>query len=90
VGTVVSAVFDRLDWASLYGLSFEVLGREWERVTPRSMSIWTTVLEVIEVPRSECTVCGIRPLRSMVSAMNSFARSPVSAASTVQPTMYRL
>ena len=52
-------------------------GREWERVTPRSVSSSETDLEVIEVPRSAWTVCGTMPLRSMASAMNSSARSAV-------------
>ena len=32
-----------------------------------------TGLEVIEVPRSACPVCGVAPLRSMASAMKSVA-----------------
>jgi hypothetical protein len=65
----------------------ETLGREWDRVTPRSISSWETFFEVIEVPRSACTVSGTMPLRSMVSRINSSARSADSARSTVWPTM---
>jgi oligoribonuclease len=59
-------------------LSLETRGREWERVTPRSASSAETGLEVIEVPRSACTVCGATPLRSMASAMKSAARTESS------------
>jgi hypothetical protein len=56
------------------------------RVTPRSISSWETFLDVIEVPRSACTVSGTRPLRSMVSRINSVARLADSARSVVWPT----
>src|SRR5215207_3989241 len=65
--------FRVLNWASENGLSFDTRGREWERVMPRSVSSAETGLEVIEVPRSACTVCGVAPLRSIASAMKSFA-----------------
>src|SRR3954447_18904828 len=41
-----------LNWASEYGLSFEVRGRECERRTPRSTSISDTGFEVMAPPRS--------------------------------------
>lgn len=62
-----------LKCASLTGLPLLVLGRQCDRVTPRSVSNTDTDFEVIEVPRSEYTVCGTRPLCSMVSAVNSLA-----------------
>src|SRR5665811_1325199 len=52
-----------LNWASENGLSLLTRGREWVRVTPRSTSSAETGLEVIEVPRSACTVWGTVPLR---------------------------
>ncbi len=76
-----------LNWLSEYGLSLLTLGREWLLVMPRSISSWDTFLLVIEVPRSACTVSGTMPLRSIVSRINSSARSAVSARSTVWPTM---
>ncbi|OEJ21224.1 hypothetical protein AS594_36935 [Streptomyces agglomeratus] len=68
-------------------MSLETFGREWLRVTPRSISNWETFLDVMEVPRSAWTVSGTMPLRSMVSRINSSARSADSARSTVCPTM---
>ena len=63
-------------------------GRECERVTSRSESNAATVLEVIEVPRSACTTCGI-PWIPKISRIISTARGPDSAACTCAPTMYR-
>lgn len=40
--------------------------------------------EVIDVPRSAWTVCGISPLRVMASSMNSCASSAVSWWDTIQ------
>lgn len=63
------------------GLSLETCGRLWLRATPRSTSSWATGLEVIDVPRSACTVSWSRPMPRVVSmsAMNASASSPVSA-----------
>jgi hypothetical protein len=59
-------------------------GRECDLVTPRSISSCETFGDVIEVPRSACTVSGTMPLRSMVSRINSSARSADSARSTAE------
>ena len=64
-------------------------GLEWERVTPRSASSAETGLEVIEVPRSACTVCGVAPLRSMASAMKSVARRESSTGEMIQDGLNR-
>ncbi|MEV5017639.1 hypothetical protein ACIGW1_01110 [Streptomyces sp. NPDC053780] len=63
------------------GSSPEVLGRECDRVIPRSISSWETYLEVIEVPRPVCAVSGTMPSRAMVSWMNSSARRADSTRS---------
>src|SRR4051794_37155091 len=62
-----------LNWASEYGLSFEVRGRECERRTPRSTSISDTGFEVMAPPRSAWMVCGSIPLRATASARKSRA-----------------
>jgi len=64
-------------------------GRECERVTPRSASSAETGLEVIEVPRSACTVCGGAPLRSMASAMKSAASAESSTGEMIQDGLNR-
>src|SRR6476646_8322498 len=50
--------FKVLNNDSEYGLSLDTRGRECDRVTSRSASSATTVLLVIEVPRSACTTRG--------------------------------
>ena len=73
-----------MNWDSENGLSLLTRGREWERVTPRSASSAETGLEVIEVPRSACTVCGVAPLRSIASAMKSLASRESSTGEMIQ------
>ena len=75
--------------ASENGLSLLTLGREWDRVTPRSASSAETGLEVIEVPRSACTVCGVAPSRWIASAMKSFASRESSTGETIQDGLNR-
>ena len=43
-------------------------GLECDLVTPRSASSAETGFDVIEVPRSACTVCGARPLVAMAAS----------------------
>ena len=78
-----------LNWASENGLSFETRGRECDWVTPRSASSAETGLEVIEVPRSACTVCGVAPLRSIASAIKSLASSESSTGEMIQDGLNR-
>src|SRR5450759_1091072 len=78
-----------LNCASENGLSLLTRGREWERVTPRSASRAETGLEVIEVPRSACTVCGTVPLRAIASAMKSFASRESSTGETIHDGLNR-
>src|SRR5665648_405972 len=81
--------FRVLNCASEYGLSLLTRAREWERVTPRSASSAETGWEVIEVPRSACTVCGTAPLRSMASAMKSVASRESSTGEMIQEGLNR-
>ena len=81
-GEVVQ-VFQGLELRLGVGLSLETRGREW--VTPRSTSNAGTRLDVIEVPRSACTVCGADPFRAIASSMKSFASTESSAAATTHP-----
>src|SRR5450830_30131 len=74
-----------LNCASEKGLSFDTRGREWDRVTPRSTRSAETGLDVIEVPRSACTVCGAVPLLRIASLMKSFASSESSRGETIHP-----
>src|SRR5680860_1406639 len=76
----VGANFSDLNQASLYGLSLLTRGREWDRVTSRSESSAATVLDVIEVPRSAWTICGM-PWIPKISFIISTASSPDSWAS---------
>src|SRR5450759_405952 len=55
----VGLYFRVLNQASEYGLSLETFGRECDLVTSRSDRSAATVLEVIDVPRSAWTTCGI-------------------------------
>src|SRR5215210_5993452 len=77
-----------LNCASEYGLSLETCGREWVLVTPRSASRNATGLEVIEDPRSACTVRvpGRICCLAVVSASSRSASAACSAWATVQPT----
>jgi len=59
------------------------------RVTPRSTSNADTGFDVIEVPRSACTVCGAVPFRVIASSMKAFAGKESSAAATIHPGLYR-
>ena len=54
-------------------------------MTPRSVSGIDTGFDVIEVPRSACTLCGALPLRPIASAMKSAARCDSSQVETSQP-----
>ena len=45
--------------------------------------------EVIEVPRSACTVCGAKPLRSIASAMKSAASRESSTGEMIQDGLNR-
>ena len=81
--------FRVLNWASENGLSLLTRGREWERVTPRSASSAETGLEVIDVPRSACTVCGATPLRSIASAMKSAASRESSTGEMIHDGLNR-
>jgi hypothetical protein len=49
-------VLQGLELALGIGLSLETCGREWGLVIPRSASSNATGLELIELPRSACTV----------------------------------
>ena len=84
-----AGTFRVLNCASENGLSLLTRGRECERVTPRSASSAETGLEVIEVPRSACTVCGGAPLRSMASAMKSAASAESSTGEMIQDGLNR-
>src|SRR5674476_34571 len=84
----VGLYFSVLNQASEYGLSLETFGRECDLVTSRSDRSAVTVLEVIDVPRSAWTTCGI-PWIPKVSFIISTARGPDSWAWTTAPTMYR-
>jgi hypothetical protein len=77
-----------LNCASEYGLSSETWGRECVFSTPRSHSFCATVREVIDEPRSACSVNwpGSIPCRRQVSAMNSSASAADSFVATIQPT----
>jgi hypothetical protein len=70
----------------------ETWGREWVLVTPRSASRNATGLEVIEVPRSACTVRvpGVICCLAQVAASSRSANTACSAWATIQPTTYRL
>src|SRR6266851_995915 len=81
--------FRVLNCASENGLSLLTRGRECERVTPRSVSSADTGLDVIDVPRSACTVCGAVPLRSMASSMKSFASWESSTGEMIQDGLNR-
>src|SRR3954465_8499331 len=48
--------FKFLNWLSENGLSLDVCGRLWERVTPRSASSSAVALAFIGAPRSACSV----------------------------------
>src|SRR5437588_8225092 len=80
--------FKVLNSDSEYGLSFDTLGLECDRVTSRSASRAATVLLVIDVPRSACTTCGT-PWTEKICSISSLARTPDSWAWTWTPTMYR-
>src|SRR5690625_3168802 len=69
-----------------YGWSLLTGCLECDRVTSRSESTVATVLEVIEVPRSACTTCGI-PWIPKISCIISTANTPDSVAWTWAPTM---
>jgi hypothetical protein len=85
-------VLERLDWLSEYGLSLDTLGREWDLVTPRSVSSSATGLDVIEVPRSAWMVswCGSTCWAVIISASGRSARLAASRAATIHPTTERL
>ena len=76
----VRSVLQRLELASEYGLSLEKCGREWLLVIPRSASSSATDLDVIEVPRSACSVSSYDGyvVLAAVSPMKSCANSAVS------------
>jgi hypothetical protein len=59
----VMDVFQGFELRLTEGLSLLVRGREWDRSMPRLAISSDTDPEVIGVPRSACTVCGIAPLR---------------------------
>ena len=59
-------------------------GRKWDRLASRWATSAETCLEVIEVPRSACTVCGVVPLRSIASAIKSLARRKSSTRQMIQ------
>ena len=80
------ANFSALNHDSEYGLSSDTRGRERDRVTSRSDSSAATVLEVMDVPRSACTTCGV-PWIAKISVIISTARGLDSAACTCAPTM---
>src|SRR5262245_10472640 len=67
--------FSVLNCASENGLSLLTEGLEWVLVTPRSASSNATGFEVIEGPRSACTVSCPGPIACLVvlAAMSSFA-----------------
>src|SRR6266516_1069213 len=69
-----------LNWASEYGLSFEVWGRECDLVTPRSARRNATGLDAWEDPRSAWMVrlSLSTPCLSMVSALSRSAILAVS------------
>jgi hypothetical protein len=84
----VGPVLEGLELGLGERLSFETCGREWVLVTPRSASRKATGLEVIEDPRSACSVnwpAGTACL-AMVSAIRRSARSVCSRWATIQPT----
>jgi hypothetical protein len=80
--------FKVLTWLSEYGLSLQRWGREWVLVSSRSASRNATGLEVIDEPRSACTVrvpgriCWV----AVVSASSRSAGAACSAWATIQPT----
>jgi hypothetical protein len=88
---VGSGGFDRVEPAGkvgpvLQGLelrfgeqSLDTCGREWDWVTPRSANRNATGLEVIDVPRTAWTTCGI-PWTPKISFIISTANGPDSWA----------
>ncbi len=79
-------------WDSLYGLSFEVCGREWVLVTPRSASRNATGLLAMDEPLSAWMVNVSRSMTCLVMvSASSFSASTADSASAIsQPTTYRL
>src|SRR5665647_3305810 len=77
-----------LNHASLNGLSLLTRGRECDLVTSRSDNNVATVFDVIDVPRSAWTTCGV-PWMPKISFIISTANGPDSWAWTTAPTMYR-
>src|SRR5450756_532412 len=77
-----------LNWASEYGLSFEVYGRLWVLVTPRSVRRSATGFDFMEEPLSACRVSmyGSIPCLSHVSSMSLLASSADSLVATIHPT----
>jgi hypothetical protein len=84
----VGPYFRVLNWASLYGLSYDVCGLEWVLVTPRSASRNTTGLDAIEEPLSAWMVSVSRSMRclTIVSASNFSASRADSRSAISQPT----
>src|ERR1019366_3809454 len=81
-----------LKWLSENGLSFEVCGRLWDLVTPRSASRSAVALARMGPPRSACRVnwpgcAGCLAVASLNSAVNTVA---LSLSATHQPTILRL
>src|SRR4030095_5593887 len=76
-----------LNWASEYGLSLDMCGREWLLVTPRSARSWATSLEAIEVPRSAWMASWSRPMPCLArgSAMSRSARAADSGVGDHPP-----
>jgi hypothetical protein len=81
-------VLERLELALGVGLSSGMCGRLCDLVTPRSASSMATGLEVIQVPRSACTVSApaATPWAAMGSASSRSANAAASRAATIQPT----
>src|SRR5674476_1603384 len=81
-----------LKWLFENGLSFEVCGRLWDLVTPRSASRSAVALARMGPPQSACRVnwpggAGCLAMASLNNAVNTVA---LSLSATHQPTILRL
>src|SRR5207245_9394689 len=75
------------NWLSEYGLSSETCGRLWVFVIPKSASRKATGLELIDVPRSACSVScpGRMFCFAQLSSISRLASSAPSRMATIQP-----
>jgi hypothetical protein len=81
-------VLEGLELAFGVGVVIRDVRAAWDLVTPRSLNSRATGLEVIEVPRSACTVSvpASTPWAAIVSASNRSASCAASPAATIHPT----